>query len=425
MTIDWNAFQIILTGSLVAASCALLGCFLVLRKIAMLGDAISHAILPGIALAFILSESRAPLWMFTGAAVIGLLTTFLVEALSRGGVQGDAAMGITFTALFAWGVYLISRYSGSVDLDLDCVLFGEITFVSLERLIIGGVDLGPPAAWANGGLLLLNVLLIGLFYKQFKLCSFDPGLAAAVGINVTAIHYLLMAQVAVTTVGAFESVGAILVVAMIIVPAATAYLLTDQLYRMIVYAMGLGVLSAIVGYYTSVVLSCSPAGAMASVAGLFFAGAFLASPRYGLVSRALQQRRMRRHVAREDVLLWAGRLDEAKPGRAFRLDEIAGALSWSAAEVGRILGELRRQDYLRQTEAGFRLTPAGQQTSRQLMQRHRVYETYLGNLGYASDHVHSPADRVEHFLSPVLTERMDREVGRPETDPHGEPIPRD
>jgi manganese/zinc/iron transport system permease protein len=283
---------ILLTGSFVAAACSVLGCFLVLRRLSMVGDAISHAVLPGIVLAFLLSGSRASLVMFLGAVAIGLLATFLIQALSSAGVYGDAAIGVTFTALFAAGVVLISLFAGHVDLDLDCVLYGEIAYTPFDTWSLGGVSLGPRPVWITGGLLLLNVAVVALLFKELKICAFDPQMAAAVGINVSVMHYLLMTLVSITTVGAFESVGAILVVAMLIVPAATAYLLTDRLERMLLFAAGTGVLSALLGYAVARSLDCSIAGAMATVAGLLFTLAFLFSPRHGWVARRLAHRRL-------------------------------------------------------------------------------------------------------------------------------------
>lgn len=287
-----NSFWIILTGSLVAASCGFLGCFLILRRMAMLGDAISHAILPGIVLAFLFSGSREILPMLMGAAIIGLITVFIVQMLHQSGVKSDAAIGVTFTALFSVGVVLVSLYTQQVDLDLDCVLYGEIAYVPWDTWQFGGMDMGPRALWGVGGVFLFSLLIIGLFFKQFKLCAFDPALAAAIGIPVVLFHYLLMTLVSLTTVAAFESVGAILVVAMLVVPSATAYLLTDRLHIMLFISMAVGVLSAILGYFFASWLDSSIAGAMTAVAGLLFFLAFLFSPRHGMISKIVARRKI-------------------------------------------------------------------------------------------------------------------------------------
>ncbi|MGF9714839.1 metal ABC transporter permease [Paenibacillus naphthalenovorans] len=287
-----NDFWIILTGVLVACSCSILGCFLVLRRMAMIGDAISHSVLPGIVIAFLFSGTKESLIMMLGAAVFGLITVYLIQWFHQSGVQSDAAIGVVFTALFAVGVVLVSMYSRQVHLDLDHVLFGEIMFVPWERLTVGGVDIGPRAVWVLGGVLTLSCVLIGLFYKQFKICAFDPAMAAAAGIPVALFHYLLMGLVSVTTVASFESVGAILVVGLLVVPAATAYLLTERLSRMIFYSMGLGSLSAVIGYYGSVLLDASIAGCMITVAGILFVIVLLLSPTHGVVWPKLKQKRI-------------------------------------------------------------------------------------------------------------------------------------
>ncbi|MNO14957.1 Manganese transport system membrane protein MntB [compost metagenome] len=278
-------FWIILTGTLVAATCGVLGCFLVLRKMAMVGDAISHSVLPGIAIAFLVSGSRDSMLMLIGAAALGLITVFLIQALQQSGLQSDASIGIVFTALFAVGVILISRNASHIDLDLDCVLFGEIAYVQWDTWIWNGYDMGPVAVWMLGGTLLLVLVAILLFYKQFKLCAFDPALAAAVGIPVALFHYLLMGLVSLSTVASFESVGAILVVGMLIIPASAAYLLTDRLSAMLGYSVLIGVLSAAGGYYAAKWLDASIAGSMVTVAGILFLLALVCSPKHGLIAR--------------------------------------------------------------------------------------------------------------------------------------------
>ncbi|MDR6555584.1 metal ABC transporter permease [Paenibacillus qinlingensis] len=286
-----NDFWIILTAALVAASCSLVGCFLVLRKMAMIGDAISHSVLPGIVIAFLISGSRGSIFMLIGAAVIGLITVFLIQLFQQSGVQSDASIGVVFTAMFSIGVVLVSLYTRQIDLDLDCVLYGEIAYVPWNTIEVGGISIGPKAVWAVGFALVLSSLVIGIFYKQFKLCSFDPALAAAVGIPVLLFHYLLMGLVSITTVASFESVGAILVVGMLIVPAATAYLLTEKLRVMILLSMAVGVISSVIGYYVAYLLDASIAGCMISVAGAMFVLAFLLSPTNGLIIRKIRQKR--------------------------------------------------------------------------------------------------------------------------------------
>jgi manganese/zinc/iron transport system permease protein len=284
---------ILLVGSIVAASCAILGSFLVLRRMALLGDAISHAVLPGIVIAFLVTGSRSPLPMLLGAGALGLVTVFAVELLTRTRrLAGDASIGVVFPALFSVGVILISRYAAQVDLDLDCVLYGEIAYAPWDLWLVDDVSLGPRALWINGGLLAVNLVFVGALWKELKLSTFDAELSAALGFSPVLLHYLLMGAVSVTVVGAFESVGAILVVALLVVPPATAFLLTDRLSTMLALAVGCGVLSALGGYALAHALDASIAGSMATVAGVLFLLAFLLSPTHGLVSRGLRRRRL-------------------------------------------------------------------------------------------------------------------------------------
>jgi manganese/zinc/iron transport system permease protein len=285
-----NDLYIILTASLVACSCGLLGCFLILRKMAMVGDAISHAVLPGIVIAFLVSGSRDSLTMLVGASLIGMLTTFLIEFLhKKARLQTDASIGVTFTCLFAIGVVLISLFAGKVDLDQDCVLYGEIAYVPLDMILSPtGLIFGPRALYIMGAIFITIVLFITFGYKELLLTTFDPAFASALGISATFWHYLLMGAVSATTVASFESVGAILVVALLIGPAATAYLLTDNFLVMLILACVTGVLVSISGYYIAVWLDGSIAGAIAGMTGVLFGLAMLFSPTHGLLFKKLR-----------------------------------------------------------------------------------------------------------------------------------------
>jgi manganese/zinc/iron transport system permease protein len=267
-----NDVYIIITAVFVSSSCALLGCFLILRKMAMVGDAISHAVLPGIVVAFLVSGSRDNATMLAGAAIIGILTTFLIEFLhTRAKLQTDASIGVTFTWLFAVGVVLISLFAGKVDLDQDCVLYGEIAYVPLDSLVVNGMNFGPRAIYVTGVILVAIIAFIITGYKELFLTTFDGAYATAIGINTLLWHYLLMGAVSATTVASFESVGAILVVALLIGPAATAYLITDNLKKMLALAVLVGIIASVTGFYLAVWLDGSIAGGIAIMCGVLFA----------------------------------------------------------------------------------------------------------------------------------------------------------
>ena len=286
-----SGFWIILIGSLVACSCSLVGCYLVLRKMSMVGDAISHAVLPGIVIAYMLSGSRDTIYMLAGAIFLGLLTVYLISLFSNSGVQDDASIGVVFTALFAIGVVLVSMFTRQVHIDLDHVLYGEIAFAPWDTISLLGMEV-PRSMPLVGSIFLINVLVIGLFYKQLKVCAFDPIMAAALGIPVVFFHYLLMTLVSVTTVVSFDSVGAILVVGMLIVPASTAYLLTDKLSSMLIISCLVGIACSIFGYYLAVLLDASIAGCMIVIAGLLFTLALFFSPSHGMISKWIRRRKL-------------------------------------------------------------------------------------------------------------------------------------
>jgi manganese/zinc/iron transport system permease protein len=346
---------ILLTGSMVAASCALVGSFLVLRRMALLGDAISHSVLPGIVLAFLLTGSRAPVPMIVGAGLLGVLTVFLVERLHHSRrLYEDASIGVVFPALFALGVILVTRYTGQIDLDLDCVLYGEIAYAPWDRFYWGDTSLGPRSLWINGTVLLMNLLLLGAFYKELKLASFDPGLAASLGFSPLRLHYLLMSAVSITVVGSFESVGAILVVALLVVPAASAYLLSDRLGLMLLLAVGTGIVAVAAGYTLAWAWDASIAGGIATATGALFLLTLLASPRHGLMARALRHRELATRLSGDLLLLHLR--DEGRPQSR---DELATRFDWSRSKLDRILGALRRNGWIEMQGSILRLTPQG------------------------------------------------------------------
>jgi manganese/zinc/iron transport system permease protein len=286
--------EIQLIAAVVAVACALPGVFLVLRRMALMSDAISHAILLGIVLAFFVTKDISSPFLVIAATLTGVLTVSLVELLNRTRlVHEDAAIGLVFPVLFSIGVILISRFAGDVHLDTDAVLLGELAFAPFTRFVVLGHDLGPRSLYMMGGILLLNMVFILLFYKELKLATFDAGLAAALGFSPALIHYSLMTLVSVTAVGAFDAVGSILVVALMIAPPAAAYLLTDRLPRMIGLSALIGIASAISGYWLARALDASIAGSMATMAGVYFALVFLLAPERGLIAIARRRGRQR------------------------------------------------------------------------------------------------------------------------------------
>ena len=271
--------EIQLIASLVAIACAIPGVFLVLRKMALISDAISHSILPGIVVGFFITHDLSSPLLIILAALTGVLTVFLVEFIQKTGlVKEDTAIGLIFPALFSIGVILIAQNANDVHLDIDSVLLGEVAFAPFDRIELFGADVGPKSLWVIGVILIITISLLVTFFKELKVSTFDAGLASALGFSPVLLHYGLMTISSVTTVGAFDAVGAILVVALTIAPAATAYLLTQDLKKMLFISGGIGVFSAISGYWLAHLLDASISGSIASALGMFvFIGVFICS----------------------------------------------------------------------------------------------------------------------------------------------------
>lgn len=243
--------EIQLIAIIVSLACSLLGVFLVLRGMTMMADAITHTILLGIVVAFFATENLASPFLIVGAALMGVFTVWLTELLHQTRLLAkDASIGVVFPLLFSIAIILISRYAGSVHLDTDSVLLGELAFAPFERMVIFGVDIGAQGIYSMGIILIINLIFILLFYKELKLATFDAVLAAALGFSPVILHYALMTLVSVTAVGAFEAVGSILVVAFIVGPPVTAYLLTNELKKMLWISGIVGVIDSIVGVYS-------------------------------------------------------------------------------------------------------------------------------------------------------------------------------
>lgn len=296
--------EIQLIAAVVAAACAIPGVFLVLRKMALISDAISHSILPGIVIGFFITQDLNSPLLILFAALTGVITVILVEVIQKTGlVKEDTAIGLVFPTMFSIGVILIAKNANDIHLDVDAVLLGELAFAPFDRMLISGMDMGPKSLWVMGGVLLVSITLLILFFKELKVSTFDVGLSSALGFSPVVLHYGLMSVSSVTIVGAFDAVGAILVVALMIAPAATAYLLTNDLKRMLVLSVVFGVFSAIAGYWLAHLLDASISGSMTTVLGIVFLLVYLFAPKKGLISVLYRQKQQRTEVSLITFLL--------------------------------------------------------------------------------------------------------------------------
>ncbi|HEX8681046.1 MAG TPA: metal ABC transporter permease [Ardenticatenaceae bacterium] len=363
--------EIQLVASVVAAACALPGVFLVLRRMAMMSDAISHTVLLGIVLAFFVVQQFGHPLLIIGAAGVGVLTVSLTEMLNRTKlVKEDAAVGLVFPALFSVAVILIGLFARNVHLDQHMVFQGELAFTPFDRAIVFGLDLGPRTFVVMSVILLLNLAFVTLFFKELKLATFDPELAEALGFRPILLHYGLMTLVSLTAVGAFDAVGSILVVALMVVPPATAYLLTDKLSWMLGLSVLIGIASAVLGYWLASLLNSSIAGAMVTMTGVIFGLVFLLSPQRGMV--ALARRRMRQRWEFAQTMLAIHLLNhEATPEAQVenRLDHLSEGLRWEEPFAQKVVGYAERRGIVQEASGLLHLTDEGRRLAQQAMLR--------------------------------------------------------
>jgi len=391
----------------------------------LMGDAISHTVLPGIAIAFLVTGSREPTAMLIGAVIIGLITAFLVQAIETlGKIETGAAIGIVFTVLFAMGLVLMRQAVDHVDIDPDCVLYGAVEFAYFDQIQIASWSI-PRAAIVNTVALLANAIIILIFYKEFKITSFDPALARTQGIRPSMMHYLLMTMTAATAVAAFETVGSILVIAMLIVPASTAYLLTDKYGAMFVIAIGIAIIGAVGGHISAVTIppifgfsGTSTAGAMAVVVGFLFLLAWVFSPKQGMWNVARRRKKVKQDIIGEDVLGLLWRLEER--GQTYVPISLEMALCVSRSAIKAATKRLQKLNRLCREKSIWKLTDQGRKEASLIVRSHRLWESYLDkHFPQDSQQLHQSAERLEH----VTTLQMQSRLGDAEKDPHGSAVP--
>jgi ABC-type Mn2+/Zn2+ transport system permease subunit/Mn-dependent DtxR family transcriptional regulator len=420
LSLEDGAVRYALGGAvLLGLSCGLLGSFIVVRRMALVGDALSHAVLPGVALGFLWSMDKDPLAIFVGAVIAGLLGTGLVSAITRTTrLKEDTALGLVLASFFAVGlclVTMIQRLPTGNKSGIDKFLFGQAAALGPEDLVL----MGAVTAAA--------VLLVIVFYKELLVTSFDAAFARASGLPASWVHHGLMFLLAATVVISLQAVGVVLVSAMLITPAATAYLLTDRLHRMIVLAAAIGIGAGIAGTFLSFVGPGLPTGPLMVVsASVLFAGAFLFAPRQGVVTRWWLRRAGVARTRRENALKSMFHVGEAEGFRAegVTLDDLARHRRETREEVDRLGRELVRHELATVAGDVIYFTPAGLRRAREIVRNHRLWELYLTqSANFAPDHVHDDAERVEHVLGEAVVRDLERRLAYARTDPHGRVIP--
>lgn len=400
----------LVASSMVGLMCGILGCFIVLRNMSLVGDALAHAILPGVVVAFMLF-GYSTLGFFTGAAVAGLLTAALITLIQQKvKTKNDAAVGIVFTSMFSLGVIMISRISKNdgVHLDLKDFLFGNSLGVSNEDLMMTA-------------LVTVYVLVsVAVFYRYLFAATFQEIVAQTMGISVKMLHYFLMLLLSFAVVASLKTVGVILVVAMLITPAATALLLSKRLEQVLIIAGFIGLLSAILGMGVAVLLDTPPGPAMALVATLIYVLTVIFSPQKGLVAKARRRSVREALTEREDILKQAFRMRQRG---GITPKGIRERLNISQRRWSNQLLQMKRKGWLENTTT-LELSDKGVLKALRLVRAHRLWETYLQQqVGLNEDQIHDEAERLEHLLTEEFLDEVDRELGYPTEDPHGSPIP--
>lgn len=441
----------LLTACASALACAIVGNFLVLRRQSLLGDSIAHSVLPGLAAAFLIVGTRGSVPMFVGALVAGVLSAVLSEVLRRfARVEAGAAMGVAFSGMFALGVLLMSLpRMRTVDLDADCVLNGVLETVIWTadasrgtRVPVRWADLLDPGVLAGAPTQLVTALVVCLvvalvvlaLFKELTLASFDSALAGALGFRPWLLHAVLVVLAAAASVASFEVVGSILVIAMLICPAATARMCTSRLRVQIALSGIFAILSVLIGYVAAGFgpamlgyrgLSLSASGMIAVTAGGLLAAAILFSPTHGLVARRVRTLELSVSITREDLLAMLYRVEESGDAKMLTLQHAQLALGGGLTTRLAIRGARRRTQIVT-AKGGLMLTDTGRAAARTLVRTHRLWETYLvRELGLRPDHVHRAAMELEHHTTSAMAETLASALPHPVADPHGRPIPND
>lgn len=397
---EW-AQRALMASTMVGLMCGVLGCFIVLRNMSLIGDALSHAILPGIVVAFIAVGYNA-LGFFVGSVMAGLIAAVVITWIQqKGHTKNDAAIGIVFTAMFALGVIGISWISktGGVHLDLKDFLFGNVLGVSDEDLVLTGI------------ISFYVIVSIVVFYRYLFASTFQPVIAKTMGIPVHAIHYFLMLLLSFAVVAALRTVGVILVVAMLITPASTALLLTNRLKQVIMIAGLLGMFSSVLGLVAAIIFETTPGPAMAVVSTLFYFLALFFSPLKGLFFSWLNKSKQRKRILLEDVLKQIYSYQERG------VPDLQTILRHQS-----LIKQLRQLGYIESQK--ITLTEAGMAEAKRLVRAHRLWESYLvDHVGLSAEQIHDDAEHYEHHLPDELLDEVERSLGFPKVDPHGSPIP--
>lgn len=398
-------------GSIVAIVAGVVGCLVVLRRMAFLGDALSHAMIAGVAGGYLVMkmlfgyEAHAP-GMLLGSLIAAIVTVALISFVSRiSRIKEDTTIGIMYTGIFALGVVAVSIFRHYIHIDLMHFIMGDI-------LGVADADL-----WVSGFTAVIVLTVLILFFRSFQIATFDPVMAASIGLPVLFLDYVLTTCVSLVVVSAVSMVGVILVVGLLITPAATAYLLSDRLDKMMGLAALFGVTSVVGGLYLCVWLDSAGGGAIMLFCTLQFLVVLAVAPKYGLLARWLRLRRLVPQQVIEDVLTTVLRHDGVTPVSVIR------QYVESPKPLGKILARIVQDDLLKEEDGGFLLTEKGRKEADRVLRAHRLWEAYLEQIGTPKEQLHETAHHLEHISEGGAVDYLDEKLGNPRQDPHGKVIP--
>lgn len=405
------AIRSLCASSLVGLMCGILGCFIFLRNMALVGDALSHAILPGVVVGFVVA-GQSVLAFFTGSVIAGLVAAFLITYIqTRVKSKEDAAIGVVFSTMFSLGVIgisILTRQEG-VHLDLKDFLFGNVLAIT------------PQDLWITALVAFFVLFSSMALYRFLFFTTFDPTLAGAMGIRTEVIHYFIMLLLSFTVVACMQSVGVILVVGMLIMPASAAYTLTKRLPSMLMISAAIGVFCTVSGFLLAFALDITPGPAMNVVGAMVYISAIFFAPKTGKISLWLSRRKAGMAMKMDDLIK---AMVAEGPNKDPDLQAIQSKMNWSNALWKEVWVGLLQNGWLEDKNGKCTLTGAGLKRGFELMGAHRTWEQFLvENLKYSKDQVHLQAEELEHFLTPQLVEEIQTELGRPLKDPHGAYIP--
>jgi manganese/zinc/iron transport system permease protein len=416
---DANVRYVVLGSMLLAASSAIVGTFTLLKKKALVGDAVAHSVLPGVCLAFILSGVKNPIYLIVGAFLTGWLSLVLIDLItSKSKIKEDTAIGLILSVFFGIGILMltvIQKSGNAAQSGLDHFLFGQAASLIGKDLVV------------FGSIAVIMIAGVWLFFKEFSLIAFDVNFAHSIGFPVRGLELVLTTLTVLAVVTGIQAIGVVLMAAMLITPAAAARFWTDKLKVMIWLAAGLGAFSGLVGAYISYIAPAMPTGPwIVMIVSIIAVLSFFLAPKKGILFRVITQRKFQIQMLEENILKLFYQLGEAQDNyyQSRTIDEIVARRPFQVSKLKRGLKNLYRQGFLKQSPTGWAYTQAGKAKGQRVTKLHRLWELYLTEyLRIAPDHVHEDAETIEHIITPELERRLEEQLKYPKLDPHQSEIP--